>query len=64
MKAVYWKRRVTPAEKAAYLDTEVCRVYGHTPVGWRHDHEGVWLCLRPRKEAACKEPASDAAPSS
>lgn len=38
---------LTDAERAAYADTEICRVYGYTPSHWRHDPDGVVLVMEP-----------------
>lgn len=40
------KTRVTAEERATYLDTEVCRLYGFIPVGWVKDERGLTLVLR------------------
>lgn len=40
---------LTDAERAAYADTEVCRVYGHRPSHWRHEAGGVVLVMEPRR---------------
>lgn len=39
---------LTDAERAAYADTDVCRVHGYTPSHWRHDPDGLVLVMEPR----------------
>jgi hypothetical protein len=36
---------LTPAERATYTDTEVCRVFGHRPSHWRHDPDGTLVLV-------------------
>lgn len=38
---------LTDAERAAYLDTDLCHVHGYTPSHWRHDADGLVLVMEP-----------------
>lgn len=38
---------LTDAERAAYADTELCRVHGYAPSHWRHERDGLVLVMEP-----------------